>query len=129
MSGHFGFTKLIVGDLDKSAKFYEAVVGLKPQARIDAEVDGRKITEIVYEATANGGANFVLIAYHDTPRTPAGELILGFLTRDIDAFMQTVRANGGEVTTKPYESANAGAMKVGFATDPDGHIIEVIQRL
>jgi lactoylglutathione lyase len=129
MSGHFGFTKLIVGDLDKSAKFYEAVIGLKPQARIEAEVDGRKITEIVYESTANGGANFVLIAYHDTPKTPAGELILGFLARDINEFMAKVKDAGGKVTTEPYESANAGAMKVGFATDPDGHIIEVIQRL
>ena len=129
MADHFGFTKLVVGNLSKSAKFYEAVAELKPQATINATIGGRDITEIVYEATAKGGANFVLFAYHDTPATPAGELILGFVTRDIDAFLERVRSNGGAVTVEPYESTGAGAMKVAFATDPDGHVVEVIQRL
>jgi len=129
MLGHFGFTKLVVGDLDKSAAFYEAVAGVKPQARINASIGGREITEIVYEATGKGGANFVLFAYHDTPKTPAGELILGFVTSDIGAFMDRARAHGGTVTVEPYESANAGSMKVAFFTDPDGHLVEVIQPL
>lgn len=127
MSDHFGFAKLVVGDLDRSAKFYEAVAELKPQARINANIGGREITEIVYEATGKGGANFVLFAWHDTPKTPAGEMITGFVTADIEAFLARVKANGGTVTVEPFETASAGAMKVAFVTDPDGHVVEVIQ--
>jgi predicted enzyme related to lactoylglutathione lyase len=129
MSEHFGFAKLVVGDLDKSAKFYEAVAELKSQVRINTTIAGREITEIVYEATGKGGANFVLFAYHDTPKTPAGEMIIGFVTTDIAAFLERVRKNGGSVTVEPFETSSAGAMKVAFAADPDGHVIEVIQPL
>jgi predicted enzyme related to lactoylglutathione lyase len=128
MSSHFVFTKLVVGDLDRCAKFYEAVCGLKPQARIDAVVDGREITEIVYEPTAKGGANFVLFAYHDTPRPVTDETIIGFTTDDIEGFAARIRQHGGSVYQGPDDRPEHG-LKVAFARDIEGHVIELIQPL
>jgi predicted enzyme related to lactoylglutathione lyase len=128
MANHFVFTKLVVGDLDKCAKFYEAVAGLKPQARIDAVVDGRAITEIVYEPTAKGGANFVLFAYHDAPKPASAETITGFSTDDIEGFAGRIRAHGGEVYQGPDDRPEHG-LKVAFARDVEGHVIELIQPL
>jgi predicted enzyme related to lactoylglutathione lyase len=128
MASHFVFTKLVVGDLDKCAKFYEAVAGLKAQARIDAEVDGRKITEIVYEPTSKGGANFVLFAYHDAPKPKLDETITGFSTDDIEGFAARIRSAGGEVYQGPNDRPEHG-LKVAFARDIEGHVIELIQPL
>ena len=47
----FMFTKLLVNDLEKSAAFYSTVIGLIEMNRMEAEITGRKITEIVYMAT------------------------------------------------------------------------------
>lgn len=128
MASHFVFTKLVVGDLDKCAAFYEAVAAVKPQARIDAEVDGRKITEIVYEPTSKGGANFVLFAWHDAPKPALDETIIGFSTDDIEGFAARVRKHGGEVFQGPNDRPEHG-LKVAFARDIEGHVIELIQPL
>ena len=125
---HFGFTKLVVGDLDKSAAFYEAVCGLTQQARIDAEIGGRKISEIIYDATGKGGGNFVLLAYHDTPSPAAGETITGFMADDVHAFVARAVAAGGKVYQEARDAAEHG-LTVGFVTDPEGHLIEVIKPL
>ena len=42
---NFAFTKLVVGNLEASAAFYEKVFGLTRQSRIQAEINGRKIDE------------------------------------------------------------------------------------
>lgn len=128
MASHFVFTKLVVGDLDKCARFYEAVAGLKAQARIDAVVDGRNITEIVYEPTSKGGANFVLFAYHDAKTPVKDETITGFSTDDIEGFARRIRENGGSVYQGPDDRPEHG-LKVAFARDPEGHVIELIQPL
>lgn len=135
MSDHFDFTKLVVGDLAGSAKFYEAVAQLQPQHRIEASIAGRPIAEIIYQPTAGGAGKFVLLAYLDRPQVATGELITGFLTRDVDAFMARVRTHGGRVVVQPYETetgetgGTASRIKVGFATDPEGHLMEVVQIL
>jgi len=124
----FAFTKLVVGNLDKCAAFYETVFGLKAQARIDAEINGRALTEIVYEATAPGGANFVLLAFHDTPKPAAGEIIVGIVAADVEAAFSRATAAGGSV----YQAARAApehGLTVGFLADPEGHLIEVIKPL
>jgi predicted enzyme related to lactoylglutathione lyase len=128
MTSHFGFTKLIVGDLDKSAAFYESVAGLTRQARIDAVIGGRPISEIVYEPTASGGAGFVLLSYQDAPTPAAGEIIVGFVTKDADGWIARARAAGGAIVEAPTDRPEFG-LRVAFAADPEGHLIEIIQPL
>jgi len=125
---HFAFTKLVVADLDKSAAFYESVFALTVQARIDAVIAGRAITEIVYNQTAKGGGNFVLLAFHDAPTPAAGEAIIGFVTGEIDATVARAVAAGGTVLQAAADAPQHG-IRVGFVADPEGHMIEVLQPL
>jgi len=127
-AGHFAFSKLVVGDLEKSAAFYEAVFGLKQQARIDAALVGRALTEIVYEPTAKGASNFVLLAFHDTPRPAGGETITGLLCQDLDAAVERAVAGGGSVLQPAFDLADHG-LRIAILADPEGHMIELIKPL
>ena len=125
---HFAFTKLVVADLDKSAAFYESVFALTVQARIEAVITGRPITEIVYKTTGKGGGNFILLAFHDAPTPAAGEGIIGFVTDEIDALVTRVATAGGAVLQAAADSPQHG-IRVAFVADPEGHMIELLQPL
>jgi catechol 2,3-dioxygenase-like lactoylglutathione lyase family enzyme len=125
---HFGFTKLVVGDLEKSAAFYKSVCGLTEMARVNAEIEGRPIREIMFNATGQGAATFVLLSYSDTPAPQIGELILGFITKDVVAFVARARGAGGSVVQPPMAQPEHG-VKVAFVRDIEGHLIEVVELL
>jgi predicted enzyme related to lactoylglutathione lyase len=125
---HFGFTKLLVHDLDKAAAFYKAVAGLTEMARVDAEIGGRPISEIIFNATGQGAATFVLLKFLDAPKPTNDEVILGFQTEDVAAFVGRAVDNGGTLVEQPYDNVAHG-VKVGFVTDCEGHLIEVVQLL
>jgi catechol 2,3-dioxygenase-like lactoylglutathione lyase family enzyme len=127
-SNHFGFTKLVVRDLEKSAAFYKSVCGLTEQARVTAEIGGRPISEILFNATGSGAGTFVLLAYLDEPKPAAGELILGFTTTDVAAFVERALAAGGSVAEEPISQPQHG-VKVAFVRDVEGHLIEVVELL
>ncbi len=127
--GAFTFTKLIVGDVDKSAAFYRDVCGLTEVNRISATGDdGRALTEIILTATPPGGATLILITYHGEPVSPAGDSILGFYTADIDAFLERLTTAGGKITS-PVKSLPEHGLSFAMATDNEGHIIEALHRL
>jgi len=125
---NFNFTKLVVADLEKSASFYKSVCGLTEQARVTSQIAGRAISEILFNPVAPGGATFVLLTFPDTPAPAAGELILGFVTSDIAAFLDRTRAAGGSVA-QAIESRPEHGVKVAFVRDIEGHLIEVVQLL
>jgi catechol 2,3-dioxygenase-like lactoylglutathione lyase family enzyme len=125
---HFGFTKLIVGDLEKSAEFYKSVCELTEQARVDAAIEGRRISEIMFNPTGQGAATFVLLAYPDEPRPKGGEAILGFITEDVHAFVARAKAAGGTIAQDVASQPEHG-VKVGFVRDIEGHLIEVVELL
>lgn len=125
--GDFAFTKLIVGDLERSASFYCDTFGLKEDRRIDAEVMGRKITEIIMVPAAPGAATLVLFAFHDQPEPVVGDSILGFATSDIEALIERALRAGGSVAQTMQSMPEHGA-KVGFIRDNEGHLIEVLER-
>jgi predicted enzyme related to lactoylglutathione lyase len=124
----FGFSKLVVADLERSGAFYQAVCGLVESGRYDAEIGGRAIREIMYRPTSPGGATLVLLAFVDTPRPASGEAILGFSTPDLDAFLERARAAGGSVFQEPRTMDDL-EVRVAFARDVEGHLIEVVQPL
>jgi catechol 2,3-dioxygenase-like lactoylglutathione lyase family enzyme len=125
---NFNFTKLVVGDLEKAAAFYTSVCGLSEQVRIDAEIEGRAMSEILFHPTAPGGGTFVLLAFHDTPKPASGELILGFVTPNLGAFVERARAAGGTVVQDIRFQPEHG-VSVAFVRDIEGHLIEVVQVL
>jgi lactoylglutathione lyase len=127
MSGAtFGFTKLVVGDLEKSASFYTSVCGVVEQARVNDVLDGRKISEILFNPGTPGGPTFVLFSFLDTPNPASSEVILGFMTADLDVFLDRARAAGGSVVEVLGDRPELG-VKVAVVKDPEGHLIEVVQ--
>ena len=126
--GAFAFTKLIVGDLERSARFYAAVCGLREQRRIGAVVGGRTVTEIILGGDSAGPASLVLFAFHDSPQPAPGDSILGFETIDLEAFVERTRAAGGSVMHDIQSLPELG-LRFAFVRDPEGHLIEAMQWL
>ncbi len=128
MQAHFGFTKLVVGDLEQSAEFYQEVCGIRELGRVDAEIEGRPIREIMFHPTQAGGATLVLLCFVGAPKPAAGELILGFTTPDLAAFVERVKQAGGSIAQE-IKTLEEMKIQVAFVRDPEGHLIEVVQQL
>ena len=125
---HFGFTKLVVADLERSAAFYTQVFGLQEQYRVKDDIGGRAIEEILYEPTAPGGAAFVLLHFVDTSEPVSGSVLAGFLTDEIDDLFTRAAAAGATVVEPAHDAPEHG-VRVGFLADPDGHLLEICQLL
>lgn len=128
MKSHFGFTKLVVKDLDGTAAFYRDVVELEELMRVQDEIGGRAIEEVLFKPTGEGGATFVLFKFLDRDLPASEEVIIGFQTPDVTAFVDRVRRAGGSVVLDVEEKAAHG-VKVAFVKDPEGHLIEVVELL
>lgn len=126
MTENFGFTKLIVGDLEASAAFYREVFGLVETYRVTAEIGGRVIHEIMHEPTAEGAGPLVLLTFDDTDQPAPGSVILGFVTDDVDALVARAVAHGAAVVDVPHDLPEH-SVRVGFVTDPEGHLLELVQ--
>lgn len=125
---HFGFTKLVVADLEASARFYSDVFGFKESGRVRADIAGRGIDEIMFHPTTPGGSTFVLLRFDDRSSPSADEVILGFISPDVDDVIARATAAGGGVAQEPVPQPAHG-VKVGFVTDNEGHLIEVVELL
>jgi predicted enzyme related to lactoylglutathione lyase len=55
-------------------------------------------------------------------------VILGFTTDDLPALLELVRAAGGGVHA-PIKDMPELKIRVAFATDPEGHLAELVQLL
>lgn len=125
---NFGFTKLLVWDLEATAAFYTSVCGVTELARVEDEIAGRKIAEILFKPSYEGAATFVLLKFVDAPKPTNDEVIIGFITDDVDAFAERAVAAGGAVV-QPARDMPAHGVRVAFVTDVEGHLIEVAQIL
>jgi predicted enzyme related to lactoylglutathione lyase len=122
------FGKTIVQDLDRMASFYEDVFGLIPFNRHQDAMFGRKIDEITYQSTYQGGPALTLISYLNAESPALNESVQGFMTDDIDALVERAKAAGGAVP-EPVRTMPDFGIKVTFVLDPEGHVNEVVQML
>src|SRR5438874_1046017 len=99
LSVGFGFTKLVVHDLDAAAAFYCKAYDLHAVRRVRGEViAGEEIEEIMLSADPEATfGSLVLLKYLRRPPSPTGELLLGFVTDDLPALLERVCAAGGRV--------------------------------
>ncbi len=61
----FGFTKLIVDDLEGQAAFYSTLYGFQILQRIRAQIGGEEIDEIVLGPSEGGEPLLVIFKYLD----------------------------------------------------------------
>ncbi len=122
------FTKLIVGDPEKMAAFYKEVYGLEEIERIQSAIGADPIDEIMLGKQGDLTGVLVLLKFIDKPAPEQGEVILGFVTDDVEAVYEQVLAAGGGIHAKIKQDPGS-PYKVGFATDPEGHLAEIVQML
>lgn len=122
------FTKLIVNDLERMADFYRDAYGLHAVQRVRGERIGHEeIDEIMLSADPRAAhGSFVLLRYLGRGPAPNGEVILGFTTDDLPALLARVCAAGGAVAA-PLTEMPGRRLRVAFATDPEGHLAELVQ--
>lgn len=124
----FTFTKLVVGDLEKMAAFYGQAFELEQITRMQETIGPDAIDEIMLGtrgALAPGA--LILLQYVDRSPPQDGEVILGFTTGDLPALLDRVRAAGGVVRCDIRDFPDM-QVRVAFVTDPEGHLIELVER-
>ena len=128
LQSSFAFTKLVVHDVERLAKFYAEVYGLHAVKRVRGERIGtEEIDEIVLSPDPDSAwGSFVLLRYLGRAPSPSGELILGFTTGDLDALLERVEKAGGRIAVPPKTMPDLG-LRVAFAADPEGHLAELVE--
>jgi len=122
-STSFGFTKLIVDDLERMTAFYSEVYDLHAVHRVTGEsIGGEDIDEIMMSADPNATwSSLVLLKYVARSGSPNGEVILGFTTDDLPGLLERVEAAGGHIHA-PMKDLPELKVRVAFAKDPEGHL-------
>jgi predicted enzyme related to lactoylglutathione lyase len=120
-------TKLVVDDLERAKDFYCGAYGFSERARIQAEMVGEPIDEYLLGVDDDPAIPLILMKYVERPAPPIGEVALVFMTEDLEDLFARVREHGGRVLVEPFMSEHA-PVRAGFTADPEGHLIENIER-
>ena len=121
-SATFGFVKLVVRDLDPMVGFFERALGLA----VAQTVDTPEMTEkILRKPGVEGGAMVILYHHKDGREITLGNGWgpVGFYVRDVEASYAHAIREGATPHREPFD---AGAMRVAFVLDPEGHEIELV---
>ena len=111
------------------AKFYQAVFGMQEVSRV-VNPGGTEVF-VNFGATveaAKANKNPRMILFHrdsDDVKDSATHVI--FAVKDMSATVAAIKAAGGTMTRDPRPFGNTGTI-LGFAIDPAGNRIELIQR-
>jgi predicted enzyme related to lactoylglutathione lyase len=129
-SASFAFTKLVVHDLERMAAFYCEVYGLHVANRVrGVQIGDEEIDELMLSPDPKATwSPLVLLRYLGRGPSPEGESILGFTTDDLPALLLRVQQAGGRIHAPIREMPELG-IRVAFATDPEGHLAELVQVL
>jgi glyoxylase I family protein len=126
---HVGMTS---SNLDATIAFYCGLLGLKEVlfkrtgegGRIAFLEIGGVMLEIVEPAAS------IQTPAREVPVTEAGIRHITFRVDDVDAVYEKLRSAGVEFTVLPRTAANSELIrKVAFCKDPDGIIVEFLERV
>ena len=126
MSRYFGAVGIPVTDLDASAAFYTAMLGMVELQTI--EVPAMKQIVLGFEGVR--GASVLLMKYTDGRNVNCKDnpLKLVFYVPDIASTLEAVRAANYTIETEATPVAEIGGAIIGFVKDPDGYRIELVQK-
>ena len=113
-----------VSDIERSARFYTEVIGLRRAMRAPATGEMR---ELVLTANGQMGGTILVLAKLDgQPLTPGREGFGRVITNppDVEAVARRAEAAGFKVTRLPHQP---GGPVVAFVEDPDGYRVELYQ--
>src|SRR5580698_6691669 len=113
-----------VSDLERSVDFYSRVLGMVEQRRIEVAY----MDEVVIGF--EGRPPLVLMHYTDgsTQHYTNNPVKLVIYVDDPRGCVERVRAEGLAVVREPFSSPEMGGALIGLVRDPDGYVLEFIQR-
>ena len=124
----FLHTMLRVGDLQRSIDFYVKGFDMHEMRRRDVP-DGKYTLAFVGYGDEEDNTAIELTYNYGTEKydigTAFGHLAIG--VPDVAAACEIVAANGG-VITRPAGPVKFGTTIIAFVKDPDGYLIELVQR-
>jgi catechol 2,3-dioxygenase-like lactoylglutathione lyase family enzyme len=123
---YLGAAGIGVSDLDASFKFYTEIVGMT--LRYELSVPNYADEKILHFENGKG-SDVVLMGFTDgIPRNYTKNPVkLVFYVPSASALVEAIRGQGLEVLSEPAAQAAFGGTIVGFARDPDGYILEIIE--
>lgn len=124
----FAFTKVFVTDLDAQASFYKSVFDLTEKARIVVGEGADAIEEVLLTTGRGDDSTLGLWRYRNRATPVPGEATVGFDVCDAHETIRRVEGAGGAVV-EPVQGMPEHGVLVGFVTDPEGHLIEIVQSL
>ncbi len=124
-TAYIGAVGIGVSDLARSADFYTRVLGMKVittfkldyMDEIVVGFEGRGSALVLMHWTDGSARN-----YRDNP------IKIVLYVPDPAAAAAAIRADGLEIVREPTPIASLGGAVVGFARDPDGYLVELLQR-
>jgi hypothetical protein len=127
----FTFTKLIVDDEEAMAEYYHQVYGLNKLQRVSSTGIGGGSVGPFREVIMGPGEtvsleSLVMFKFLDRPAPRDQEVILGFISEDLDALAARVVANGGKLLGE-IKSMPEHGVRLVFSTDPEGRLSENVE--
>lgn len=114
-----------VSDLERSVDFYTRVLGMETLQKFSLP----HMDEVVVGYRQRAGAAVVLMRYTDgsNPNVRDLPIKLVLYVADPTAVAAAIRADGLEIVREPEPVPELANAVVGFAKDPDGYLIELLQ--
>jgi lactoylglutathione lyase len=115
-----------VTDLARSEQFYSAVLGMQRVREYKLEA----MDEIVMALPGHASPVIVLMRWHDVAerKLPEDNVKLVFNVANAAAVIDRVRAAGGRIDREAAPIDVLNGQIVGLGRDPDGYVIELIER-
>ena len=126
MSSYLGAAGIAVSELDTSAAFYTELLGMVELQTIELP----NMKEIVLGFEGVRGASVILMHYTDdtNPNCKNNPVKLVFYVPNAKITLEAIRDANYVVEREATKYPSMGGVVIGFAKDPDGYLIEIIQK-
>ena len=125
----FSHVMLGSGNIERSRRFYDAVLGVLGAGAPTSNVNGTGQTRLFYR---HDGSTFCLTEPIDgKPVTVSNGFTLGFKCsspEQLKAFHDVAVAHGGTSIEEPPGPRHGGAVWLAYVRDPDGHKLCALYR-
>jgi lactoylglutathione lyase len=126
----FAHVSIRTSNMERSIGFYEKYLGLKLVMRREIPQNNAEIAFLESE-----GTNFKLELtwFRNQKKFEQEEYEdrlfdhLAFVTDDMDSIIENMRAGGVTITDEPFTLGTTGS-RIAFVEDPDGILIELIEK-
>jgi lactoylglutathione lyase len=127
----FVHTSIRTSNMDRSIDFYIRFIGLKLISRREIPKNNAEIAFLRDEQTK--GATLELTFYREQKKFSQADYEdrvfdhLAFEVKNMSQTVEVMRKGGVKITDEPFELSSAGSL-IAFVEDPDGTLIELIER-